>query len=281
MIPWIEKYRPDNINNIQFNNINKIIFDNIVNTLFLPNLILYGPPGTGKTTTIICLFNKLKKLYNIRNTDIIHLNASDERGVDTIRNTIYTFIHSYNSNYKYIILDEVDSMTILAQNSLVNLLNNKNVKFCLICNYLSKLINEIKDSCTIIRFTNNINYNQYLNQIIKQEKLKISDNIVNYIIYVNRPDLRYMINNLESYKYNHLDYIPIKDIQQICKLNHYYINKYKKYNLKHLFDYLFLYIIDNFQYNSILIDYMENLMNNPDFDYFKNVFLKYFSNIQN
>ena len=158
MTPWIEKYRPTDIYNIKFNNTYKDIFNNIINTLYFPNLIFYGPPGTGKTTTIICLLNKLKDKYGMKN-NIIHLNASDDRGIEVIRNILYTFVNTNNmyniQKIKFVVLDEVDSMTNAAQNSLISLLDNKNVKFCLICNYVSKLIPELRNKCNIF-ITNSI-----------------------------------------------------------------------------------------------------------------------------
>ena len=90
--PWVEKYRPNILENIVLDNINKVIFDNIVKLNYLPNILLYGPPGTGKTTTIINLIQKFQTNKSL----IIHLNASDERGIDIIRNQIYQFVNSKN-----------------------------------------------------------------------------------------------------------------------------------------------------------------------------------------
>ena len=91
-IPWIEKYRPTKFENIVLDKVNRKIFENIIKFNNIPNLIFYGPPGTGKTTTIINLINKYQKTYNQYNKGLmIHLNASDERGIDVIRNQIKTF----------------------------------------------------------------------------------------------------------------------------------------------------------------------------------------------
>ena len=95
-IPWVEKYRPNNFESIILDNNNKLIFENILNTGIFPNLLFYGPPGTGKTTTIINLINKYQYIYNDNknNTNkslILHLNASDDRGIEIIRNNISNF----------------------------------------------------------------------------------------------------------------------------------------------------------------------------------------------
>ena len=93
---------------------------------YIPNILLYGPPGTGKTTTIINLINKFQSKNNQLNKGLmIHLNASDERGIDIIRNQINNFVNSktlFNVGIKFIILDEVDYMTKNAQLALKYLL---------------------------------------------------------------------------------------------------------------------------------------------------------------
>ena len=109
MLPWIEKYRPQDLNSIILDNETSTIFNNMIKLNYYPNMIFYGPPGTGKTTTIMCLL----KHYPYSN-HIIHLNASDERGIEVIRTQLYAFIHSkglFQNQMKFIILDEVDSMT--------------------------------------------------------------------------------------------------------------------------------------------------------------------------
>ena len=94
-IPWTEKYRPQHLNQIVFDNINKKIFETILDTNYFPNLLLHGPPGTGKTTTIINLIKSYQEKYETPNNQlIIHLNASDERGIDIIRNQLQQFTNS-------------------------------------------------------------------------------------------------------------------------------------------------------------------------------------------
>ena len=143
-LPWCEKYRPIVINNIIMNNVNKEIIYNILSNNCIPNLLFYGPPGSGKTTTILNIINNYYK--NIKNYKslVIHLNASDDRGIDIIRNTIYNFIYSKSfceEKTRFIILDEADYMTKIAQQALKILIqeNNTNIIYCLICNYISKI----------------------------------------------------------------------------------------------------------------------------------------------
>ena len=95
--PWVEKYRPIQFDKIVLDNMNRRIFNNILERGYFPNLLFYGPPGTGKTTTIINLINEYQnRFYKISKSQIIHLNASDERGIDIVRNQINTFVKSNN-----------------------------------------------------------------------------------------------------------------------------------------------------------------------------------------
>ena len=120
--PWVEKYRPSTFDEIVLEDINRSMLKNIIDSDSFPNLLLYGPPGTGKTTTIINLVKNYQERYNQINKGLmIHLNASDERGIVTIRNQISQFVHSkalFSDGLKIVILDEVDYMTKNAQQAL-------------------------------------------------------------------------------------------------------------------------------------------------------------------
>ena len=124
----------------------------------MPNLLLYGPPGTGKTTTIINLINEYQKKNNQENKGLmIHLNASDERGIDIIRNQINNFVNSktmFTNGIKFVILDEIDYMTKNAQQALKYLLQEyqENIRFCLICNYISKIDESLQNEFVKLRF---------------------------------------------------------------------------------------------------------------------------------
>ena len=139
--PLTEVWRPTKFDDIVLDPLNKVILKNIIETSYFPNLLLYGPPGTGKTTTIINLVNAYQeKLGNTNKELVIHLNASDERGIDIIRNQINQFVNSntlFSSGMKFVILDEVDYMTKNAQQALKYMLQcySSNVRFCLMCNY--------------------------------------------------------------------------------------------------------------------------------------------------
>lgn len=203
---WMEKYRPTHFEDIVLDPLNKQILKNIIDSAYFPNLLFYGPPGTGKTTTIINLINAYQQKMGIKNKDlIIHLNASDERGIDIIRNQINYFVNSnplFNNGMKFVILDEVDYMTNNAEQALRYLLQNYtgNVRFCLICNYISKIDEGLQNEFIKLRF-NQLPPNDiitFLKNISESEKLHLSDETLLLIQKNYKSDIRSMINYMQS-----------------------------------------------------------------------------------
>ena len=209
-IPWVEKYRPTDFENIVLSEENKKIFNNIFKTKYLPNLLLYGPPGTGKTTTIINLIHKYQKENNELNKGLmIHLNASDERGIDIIRNQINNFVNSKNilaPGMKFIILDEVDYMTKNAQQALKYVLQEyqPNIRFCLICNYISKIDNSLQNELIKIRFNQlpQKNIFKFLETINLSEQLKLTNEQLETLCVNYKSDIRSMINFMQCNQYS-------------------------------------------------------------------------------
>jgi replication factor C subunit 3/5 len=205
-IPWMEAYRPTNFEDIILDPFNKEILKNIVEKEYFPNLLFYGPPGTGKTTTIINLINAYQSKKGIKNKDlIIHLNASDERGIDIIRNQINCFVNSnplFNNGMKFVILDEVDYMTKNAQYAMINLLQNysNNVRFCLICNYISKIENGLQNEFIKLRFNQlpEDDIIKFLKNISDQENLNLTNKMLSDIQKIYKSDIRSMINFMQS-----------------------------------------------------------------------------------
>ena len=204
-IPLIEKYRPTNFDDIILDPLNRKLFENIINNSYFPNLLFYGPPGTGKTSTIINLINE----YQLKHTgkskgNIIHLNASDERGIDIIRNQINQFVKSKNLfdiGLKFVILDEVDYMTKNAQQALKYLLqlSTYNVRFCLICNYISKIDYSLQNEFISIRF-NQLPKNEiylFIKNILEKENIDLTDNAIDTIQNIYKSDIRSMINFIQ------------------------------------------------------------------------------------
>ena len=95
--PWSEKYRPSDFKHIVLDSINRKIFQNILDKQKFPHMLFYGPPGAGKTTSAENLIRKYQSLHNrVNKENIIHLNASDERGIEVIRTQIQQFVKSKN-----------------------------------------------------------------------------------------------------------------------------------------------------------------------------------------
>ena len=206
-VPWVEKYRPNHFSSIVLDGMNKKILTNILKYKYFPNLLLYGPPGTGKTTTII---NMVKAYQKEKGEDtnkgsMIHLNASDERGIDIIRNQINQFVNSkglFSVGMKFVILDEVDYMTKNAQLALRCLLNTKteNVRYCLICNYISRIDESLQNDFIRLRF-NKLPKDEilgFLKNIVNKENLTYTEDNLNQIQSLYKSDIRSMINYMQS-----------------------------------------------------------------------------------
>jgi len=205
-VPLVEKYRPKVFNDIVLDPLNKKILTNIIKTGHFPNLLFYGPPGTGKTTTIINLVNSYQEKLNQKNKELmIHLNASDERGIDIIRSQINQFVNSktmFNHGMKFVILDEVDYMTKNAQQALRYLLQNfsNSVRFCLICNYISRIDEVLQNEFLRLRF-NQLPENdiiKFLNNISVCENLNLNEKSLRLIQKLYKSDIRSMINFMQS-----------------------------------------------------------------------------------
>jgi replication factor C subunit 3/5 len=289
-IPWVEYYRPTDFNDIVLDEINKEMLNNIIEKSYFPNLLLYGPPGTGKTTTIVNLINAYQNKLGFKNKDLItHLNASDERGIDIIRNQISFFVNSkplFHNGMKFVILDEVDYMTKNAQQALRYLLQNysKNVRFCLICNYISKIDEGLQNEFIKLRFnqlpTNNII--AFLKNISISEKLNLTDETLINIQKLYKSDIRSMINFMQSnqdiMKVNNSDEIKLNIIDSVIWES--FIEKlHKNENINKLNEYIYniskTYNIDK---KNIIKDFINYIIRNKS-DYITNDFLNFVENL--
>jgi DNA polymerase III delta prime subunit len=207
--PWVEKYRPTQFDHIVLDASNRNLFRKIIDKQYFPNLLFYGPPGTGKTTTVINLINEFQtKHYGRSNkSNVIHLNASDERGIDIIRNQIHSFVRTLNlfdKGFKFVILDEVDYMTRNAQHALKYLLQTTtmDVRFCLICNYISKIDAALQNEFICVRFNQLPKHDiyQFIRKIATDENMAISSAAIDAIQTVFRSDIRSMINFLQLHQ---------------------------------------------------------------------------------
>jgi replication factor C subunit 3/5 len=208
-LPFIEKFRPSQISNI-------ISHDEIIKTINLficnksiPHFLFYGPPGTGKTTCALAISHQLYgKDYK---TMTLELNASDERGINIVRQKIKDFcgaIGNFNTNinknmFKLVILDEADMMTSDAQNALRRIMEKytKNSRFILVCNQVNKINMAIQSRCMKFRF-NPLKIEQCierLKEICKIENVYYdNENVLKKIYEIGKGDMRKILNLLEA-----------------------------------------------------------------------------------
>eukprot|EP00484_Ammonia_sp_Unknown_P019795 CAMPEP_0197022942 /NCGR_PEP_ID=MMETSP1384-20130603/3736_1 /TAXON_ID=29189 /ORGANISM="Ammonia sp." /LENGTH=377 /DNA_ID=CAMNT_0042451069 /DNA_START=33 /DNA_END=1166 /DNA_ORIENTATION=- len=211
-LPWVEKYRPRKIDDIAHQTHVVSTLKNVIQTSNLTHLLFYGPPGTGKTSTILAL---ARQLYgpNLIKSRILELNASDERGINVVRSKIKSFAqHTVNRSskepgfpcppYKIIILDEADSMTRDAQTALRRTMEKYSniTRFCLICNYVSRIIAPVASRCSKFRFEslNQESMMGKLSEIASAERINISRAVLDDIITMSEGDMRKSITLLQT-----------------------------------------------------------------------------------
>ena len=143
---FVEKYRPQSVDSYVGNQEFKDIVSLYIAENDIQNLLLYGPAGTGKTSAAKLIVNKIE-------CDYIYINASDERGIDTIREKVVGFASTMSFKpLKVVILDEADYLTIQSQAALRNVMEqySRNTRFILTCNYVEKIIDPIQSRCQVV-----------------------------------------------------------------------------------------------------------------------------------
>lgn len=213
--PWVEKYRPRKLDDVAAQDHAVKVLKKTLELANLPHMLFYGPPGTGKTSTVLALAKQLygPRLYRLR---VLELNASDERGILIVRQKIKNFARLTVSNptpedlaqypcppYKIIILDEADSMTNDAQSALRRTMENYSgvTRFCLICNYITRIIDPLALRCSKFRFRLLDGDNAFarLQYVAAEEAVRLElDQVLRDILAVSGGDLRKAITYLQS-----------------------------------------------------------------------------------
>jgi replication factor C subunit 3/5 len=187
------------------------VITNLIDSDNVPHLLLYGPPGTGKTSTIVAA---AKRMYGERHYSsmTLELNASDARGIDVVRNEIKEFagtrqLFAHKGSVKLILLDEADAMTSDAQFALRRVIEKytRNARFCLICNYVSKIIPALQSRCTRFRFSplTPSQIRGRLEEVASQENVDITEDGIQAVLALSGGDMRRVLNLLQATAMSH------------------------------------------------------------------------------
>jgi replication factor C subunit 2/4 len=270
-LPWVEKYRPQNSEEILLEPFIKEKINKILENKSIPNMIITGEPGTGKTSTILFL---AKQIYGNKYNDyVLELNASDDRGLSIINNSIIPFCKknitiNEKLSHKLIILDEADSITIKAQHLLANILGTykKTVRIVFICNDCTQITETIQSRCMIIKYAkiNTENLYNKIKSILLLENIKYDEDAIYNLLYISDNDIRQSINNLECIYYS-FGYLSTENIYKLVdKPKPYYILEILNYCNNGNYTQVINYVKDlynkGYTPNDILLTFMKSLM---------------------
>lgn len=240
-LPWLEKYRPVELQDIVGNADAVARLRGIAQQGNMPNLVISGPPGCGKTTSVMCLARALLSSPNytmnssssfstgeeLMKAAVLELNASDERGIDVVRNSIKMFAQKKVSlppgRHKIVILDEADNMTEGAQQALRRTMEiySSTTRFALACNISSKIIEPIQSRCAVLRFTrlSNEEVMERLVYVCEEENVQYTEAGLRAILFTADGDMRQALNNLQS-THSGFGVVTDENVFKVCSQPH-------------------------------------------------------------
>lgn len=202
-LAWVEKYRPVSLKDVSSHTQIIKMLRKFLSNSTLPHMCFYGPPGTGKTSTCVAM---ARELYGTHyRVMVLELNASDERGIGIVRTRIKDFASTCPfdvGGVKLIILDEADAMTNEAQLALRRIMElySDNVRFCIICNYLTKIIDPLQSRCTKFKFNTleSKHIKKRIDFITESENIVVERGVKSVLIKECAGDMRAIVNSLQA-----------------------------------------------------------------------------------
>jgi len=228
-LPFVEKFRPIILDNVLSQDMTIRALKKFIENDNMPHLLFYGPPGTGKTSTINAVINELYGVQNVQYMTMT-INASDERGIEIVRNKIKPFISSYSlcnttdnniPSYKFVILDEADAITQSAQKMLKKIIEEytDRARFCLICNCIKYINSALQSRCILFNFSplNIESVSKKIISIAKENNFSITKNGIETIWKISNGDMRKVLHMLQIISINNDDI----NSQIICSFQKY------------------------------------------------------------
>ncbi|KAL1511712.1 hypothetical protein AB1Y20_005000 [Prymnesium parvum] len=223
--PWLEKYRPSVVKDIVGNEDTVGRLEILAQQGNMPNLILSGPPGTGKTTSVLALARAL--LGDSFKEGVLELNASDDRGIDVVRNRIKAFAQKKvtlpEGRHKVIVLDEADSMTEGAQQAMRRTMEiySSTTRFALACNQSEKIIEPIQSRCAVLRFSKLTDQQvlKRLQEVLDMEKVSSNEQGLEALVFTAEGDMRQALNNAQA-THSGFGFISSENVFKVCDQPH-------------------------------------------------------------
>lgn len=265
-----KKYKPTSIEDFTI----KDDFVNIINSFIQIenlNIIITGGMSTGKTSLIELIIKKYYENYNNYNENILHINSLYDQGISQLRQDIRTFCQTYSvipNKKKFIVFDDIDYIPVQNQQILRNFMDkyNENIFFIMSCSNINKVIESIQSKQYMIKI-NNFNYTSLksiVNKIIKNEKIKITNEAIDFIIKISNNSIKVILNYLDKIKIlnknnNKIDVEYVKNICTNIKFSEFdkYIDLLKNDEIKEAISILNNYYINGFSVIDILDVFFE------------------------